>query len=154
MKFHDTAIGAVLIAFGIWVVATAWSFPKLTGQAIGPGTFPILLGTLCTLGGAIVALQGMARPAPLAMLHTGWRHPGRALAAVIAIGGAFLLALNFETIGFPLGGSLLMLAIYLSTGHRSLGPMMFSIAFVLTVHILLTRFLQVPLPSGLLKGLI
>ena len=154
MKFHDMAIGIVLAAFGIWVVATAWGFPKLTGQPIGPGTFPILLGALCTLGGAIIAIQGRTTGAPLAALHEGWQHPGRALAAIVAIGGSFLLALNFETIGFPLGGSLLMVSVYLASGHRNPGWIAFSILFVMSAHLLLTRVLQVPLPSGVLKGLL
>jgi len=152
MKFHDTAIGAALVVFGIWVTITAWGFPKLTGQPVGPGTFPILLGGLCTVGGAIIALQGLRTRAPIAVLHEGWRHPGRALAALVAIGGACVLAVTFETVGFPLGGSLLMVAIYLAAGYRNPGWIVFSIGFVTTVHILLTRFLHVPLPSGLLKG--
>lgn len=152
MKFHDTVIGVALVAFGIWVTFTAWGFPKLTGQPVGPGTFPILLGLLCTIGGAIIALRGLASGAPFAALHAGWRRPGRALAAIVAIGGALLLALTFETVGFPLGGGLLMVAIYLAAGYRNPGWIVFSVGFVTTVHILLTRFLQVPLPSGVLKG--
>ncbi|UOA29102.1 tripartite tricarboxylate transporter TctB family protein [Pseudosulfitobacter sp. DSM 107133] len=152
MKFHDTAIGAVLVVFGVWVTVTAWGFPKLTGQPVGPGTFPILLGGLCTIGGAVIALRGLGSGAPFAALHAGWRCPERALAAIVAIGGAFVLALTFETVGFPLGGSLLMVAIYLAAGYRNPGWIVFSVGFVTTVHLLLTRFLQVPLPSGVLKG--
>lgn len=154
MKIHDTIIGTVLVLFGLWVAVTAWGFPKLTGQPIGPGTFPILLGSLCALGGAVIALQGRASGPTLVVLHEGWSRRGHALAALVAVGGSFLLALNFETVGFPLGGSLLMIATYLASGHRNPGWIAFSVLFVLAAHLLLTRFLQVPLPSGVLRGLI
>lgn len=81
MKFHDSVIGAVLIALGLWIAWTASGFPKLTGQPIGPGTFPVVLGGLCVLGGAGIGLQGLRNRGPILQVHpagaglTGWRPP-------------------------------------------------------------------------------
>ena len=155
MKFHDTLVGAVLVAFGLWVVVTARGFPQLTGQMIGPGTFPTALGVLCALGGAALAVQGLRTArVPLFALEPGWRRPDRAAAAFVAVAGTGLLAATFETVGFPLGGSLLLAAIFIAAGLRHPGWTALSAAFVLGVHLLLTRLLYVPLPAGLLRGIL
>lgn len=154
MKFHDTAIGLALMAFGLWIVWTARSFPQLTGQPIGAGTFPIVLGSLCAIGGLLLALQALRTRAPLAEAHPAWALRDRQLTALVMIGGALLLALTFERVGFPIGGSLLLIALFLASGHRHWGWMVLSVVFVVSVHILLTRFLLVPLPSGILKGVL
>ena len=152
MKFHDGLISAALIALGLWMVWTASGFPKLTGQPIGPGTFPVVLGTLCALGGAAIGVQGLRGGGPLLALHAGWRKSDRPLTATVMIAGTALLAITFEDIGFPLGGSLLLSALFLASGKRHPVWIMVAIGFVCAVHILLTRFLHVPLPSGVLKG--
>jgi len=153
MKFHDSAIGAVLLAVGLWIVWTASSFPQLTGQPIGPGTFPVVLGTLCALGGVGIGLQGLRSGGPLARLQPGWRRKDRIATALVMIAGTAILATTFEDIGFPLGGSLLLAGLFYASGKRR--PVWFFVAvgFVFVVHVLLTRFLHVPLPAGLLKGL-
>ena len=154
MKFSDKLVGVALVAFGLWVLLTARGFPQLPGQMIGPGTFPTLLGSLCALGGLGIAVQGFRASAPMVALHPGWRRPDRALAALVAVGGTALFAANFEWIGFPLGGALLLSAVYAAAGLRSPRWILLSVAFVLAVHLLMTRLLYVPLPAGLLKGLL
>lgn len=154
MKFHDSAIGAVLVVFGAWIVISAAGFPRLTGQPIGPGTFPVILGSLCALGGAALCLTGLLRgPRALIEVHPGWRQPDRLATAGLMIGGTAVLAAAFEDIGFPLGGSLLLAALFLASGRRHPLWLVLAVGFVCAVHLLLTRFLQVPLPTGPLKAL-
>lgn len=152
MKIHDSVIGAVLVMFGAWVALTASGFPRLTGQPIGPGTFPVVLGTLCALGGAVMVVAGLRSGAAIAALHPGWRRPDRLLTALVMIVGTGVLAAQFETVGFPLGGSLLLAVFFLVSGKRHPVWIAVAVVFVCLVHVLLTRFLQVPLPPGVLKG--
>lgn len=154
MKFHDSVIGAVLIAFGLWIAWTASGFPKLTGQPIGPGTFPVVLGGLCVLGGAGIGLQGLRNRGPILQVHPGWRRPDRLAAAIVMIAGTALLAIWFEDIGFPLGGSLLLTALFVVSGKRNPAWSLLAVGFVCTVYLLLTRLLHVPLPAGMLKGML
>ena len=154
MKFHDGIVGGVLFVFGLWVALTATSFPQLTGQPIGPGTFPIALGSLCALGGLAIGMMGLrGRGVPLAQIHPGWWQGNRQAAAFVMIAGTAILAATFESVGLPLGGSLLLAALFLVSGKSNPVWIGVAVVFVVSVHLLLTRFLQVPLPAGVLKGM-
>jgi hypothetical protein len=89
---------------------------------------------------------------PLAQVHPGWRQGNRQAAAILMLAGTVLLAATFENVGLPLGGSLLLATLFLASGKRHPVWIAVAVGFVFTVHILLTQFLQVPLPAGVLKG--
>lgn len=155
MKIHDSVIGALLFAFGLWVLTTALGYPRMPGQSIGPGTFPSALGVLFMLGGLALAVTGArARNTRWLVLEGGWREPGRLAAALLATAGVILFALTFERVGFPLGGFVLVSALFLLSGYRNPAWIGVSAVFVLVLHLLMTRMLYVPLPAGLLKGLL
>jgi putative tricarboxylic transport membrane protein len=153
MKIHDSLIGAVLFAFGLWVLITALGYPRMSGQSIGPGTFPSVLGSLFMLGGVALAVTGLrAHSATWVTIDDGWKHPGRRAAALLATAGVVLFALTFESVGFPIGGFILVAALFLLCGYRNPAWIGVSAVFVLALHLLMTRLLYVPLPAGLLKG--
>jgi len=155
MKIHDSLIGALLFAFGLWVLTTAQGYPRMPGQSIGPGTFPSVLGVLFMLGGLALAVTGLRMRNPRwLVLEGGWREPGRLAAALLATAGVILFALTFERGGFPLGGFVLVSALFLLAGYRNPVWIGVSAVFVLVLHLLMTRMLYVPLPAGLLKGLL
>ncbi|MGC4410134.1 MULTISPECIES: tripartite tricarboxylate transporter TctB family protein [Rhizobium] len=155
MKFHDSIIGLLLVAFGGWVLWQAQGFPDMPGQIIGPATFPTLLGCLCLLGGLMLIWEGRkASPHALISLHDGWRIGSRITCVAVAILGTLLLAVTFEQVGFPVGGTLLLSALFLSAGLTHPKWIGVSAVFVLTVHLVMTRLLYVPLPSGFVKGLL
>lgn len=153
MKLHDTLVGVLLIALGAYVLVVSSGFPRMPGQIIGPGTMPTVLGVALLLGGASIGVSGWRR-APLIVLHEGWRRRDRQIAALVAVGGVGFLAYGFETLGFPLGGFLLLAAIFLAAGMWHPGWLLLSATFVLVVHLGMTRLLYVPLPAGLLDGVL
>lgn len=155
MKIHDSLIGALLFALGLWVLITAWAYPQMQGQSIGPGTFPSVLGALFMAGGVLLAVSGL-RTQGMKLIHIdpGWRHPNRLAAALIATAGVVLFSLGFETIGFPVAGFVLLTALFFLSGYRGLTWVLVSATFVLAVHLLMTRLLYVPLPAGILKGIL
>ena len=155
MKVHDSLIGAVLIAFGLWVLVTAWGYPQMPGQSIGPGTFPSVLGALFIASGILLVISGLReRGARLIQIDPGWRYPARFAAAILATAGVAAFAMVFETIGFPLGSFLLLAALFIFSGYRNPIWIVVSAGFVLAVHLAMTRLLYVPLPAGLLKGIL
>ncbi|WP_165223114.1 tripartite tricarboxylate transporter TctB family protein [Affinirhizobium pseudoryzae] len=155
MKLHDSLIGLLLIAFGGWVLWQAQSFPAMPGQMIGPSTFPTLLGGLCALGGLLLVWQGrrISRD-ELVCIHEGWRIGSRVACVAVAVFGTLLLGVTFETVGFPVGGTLLLSALFYAAGLHRARWIAVSAIFVLTVHLVMTRLLYVPLPSGFVKGLL
>jgi putative tricarboxylic transport membrane protein len=155
MKVHDSLIGVLLFAFGLWVLTTAQGYPQMPGQSIGPGTFPSVLGALFMGGGVLLVIAGLReRSAGLVIVDPGWRYPARFAAAILATAGAVVFAMVFETVGFPLGGFVLLTALFILSGYRNLTWIAVSAVFVLAVHLTMTRLLYVPLPAGLLKGIL
>ncbi|MHA6689889.1 tripartite tricarboxylate transporter TctB family protein [Devosia sp. A449] len=149
MRIHDGLLGLVFIALGITTVWQAASFPGMPGQAIGPGTFPMVFGGIFILGGLIISGKGlMAGAGRLVQFDEGWRHPKRAIAAGIAILGSLLLAIFFEQIGFIIGGSVILIALYWVQGYRSLVWIAVSLGFVGVVYYAMAKLLLVPLPTG------
>lgn len=155
MKLHDSLIGLLLIAFGGWVVWRAQGFPAMPGQSIGPSTFPVMLGSLCALGGLLLVWHGrQTSRGELLSVHEGWRIGSRVACVAVAVFGTLLLGVTFETVGFPIGGTLLLSALFYAAGLHRLRWIAVSAIFVLTMHLVMTRLLYVPLPSGFMKGLL
>lgn len=149
MRIHDGLLGLLFIVLGIAVVVQAIGFPGMPGQAIGPGTFPTLFGTLFIIGGLIIGWQGIRSGAmPLIKLNEGWAHKDRALAAAIAIFGTLILAIYFEQIGFIIGAAVLLLAMYWVQGFRKPIWIGVTLAFVASVYYGMAKLLLVPLPAG------
>lgn len=149
MRIHDGLLGLLFIVLGACVIWQAASFPSMPGQAIGPGTFPLVFGVMFVIGGAIIGraglLAGMGR---LATFNEGWRHRDRALAAFVAVIGTLVLAFFFEQIGFLIGGAVLLIALYMLLGHRSPRWIVVSLVFVGAVYYGMAKLLLVPLPTG------
>ena len=155
MRIHDSLIGALFVLFGGWVLFVALGFPDMPGQSIGPGTFPSILGVVFLLGGAALIVTGRMRgERTLADPNAGWRKPHRLMAAGLATVGVLALALGFETVGFPLGASILMYALFFLEGYRRPQWLALCVVFAVGLHVLMTRFLLVPLPAGLLEGIL
>lgn len=149
MRIHDSLIGLFFIVLGIAVIWQAYSFPVMPGQAIGPGTFPLVFGIVFVVGGLIVGRTGLATAgSQIVAFNEGWRHRNRALAAAIAILGTFVLGVFFEEIGFVIGGAVLIVALYVVQGHRSPLWLAVSLIFIALVYYSMAKLLLVPLPLG------
>lgn len=148
MRIHDGLLGLFFILLGLYVVWQASSFPSMPGQAIGPGTFPVVFGVLFILGGLIIGRTGvMAGMGRLVVFNEGWRHGERALAAAVAIIGTLVLAMFFEQIGYIIGAAVLLITLYMLLGHRSPLWIGVSVVFVGATYYGMAKLL-VPLPAG------
>ncbi|RDE10150.1 tripartite tricarboxylate transporter TctB family protein [Pelagibacterium lacus] len=149
MRIHDSLIGLFFVVLGAYVLFEASRFPGMPGQAIGPGSFPMLFGALFVIGGLIIARQGIAEGfGKLVVLNEGWLVPSRAIAVVVSVFGTILLAAFFSQIGFLIGGVLLLVTLFMLLGHRSLLWVAVAVGFVFGIYFLMSRLLLVPLPAG------
>lgn len=152
MRIHDTIIGVFLMLLGGYILWQASGFPQMPGQAIGPASFPTVLALGFLGGGAIVAIKGWrSRQARRwVVLEKGWTEANRLIPVLVALIGTVLLAGLFEQIGFLVGGSLLLVALYFTLGYRSVKWCVVSVAFIGAVYYGMAKVLLVPLPLGIL----
>ncbi|MEV7647366.1 tripartite tricarboxylate transporter TctB family protein [Arthrobacter sp. NPDC089319] len=156
----DVIAGGVVAAVGVAYTIVALQTPAANSSAsvIGPAIVPTLLGVLLALGGAAVAIGGLRlRPAEGKADPAGTTEPaqsgGLRLWVTIAIFGAYVLA--FIPVGYLLStiAFLMGLATYFSpTKWKS--NLIFAISFPLIVFVMFEYLLRVPLPQGLLSGVL
>jgi len=82
----DLIAGAVFVAFGLAFAITAWSYDIGTALRMGPGYFPILLGSLLVLLGVGIAIEGRLRGAAPPAGPIPWRAIILLTAAVLFFG--------------------------------------------------------------------
>ena len=153
--------GLLFVGIGIATVAGAILLPMGTTRLPGPGALPLGLGVSLLVLGAVLALSGPAKKpagAPTAVEPAGsdtsapdaFGHWRVALAAALIL--AFVAAL--PVIGFPLGGSILMIALYGLGAERPFGayPIVAGVLTAIIAHVLFVVILGVPMPAGRVWG--
>ncbi|EMY34858.1 hypothetical protein D477_007449 [Arthrobacter crystallopoietes BAB-32] len=153
-KPADTVAGAVVAGVGAAYTIVALQTPPDPSSAsvIGPAVFPTLLGVLLVLGGVAVAIGGLrlrpARAKAEPAQNGGWR-----LWVTVAIFGAYVIA--FIPVGYLLStvAFLMGVASYFSP-HKWKSNLIFAIVFPLIVLVVFEYLLRVPLPEGLLAGVL
>ncbi|MGM0929981.1 MAG: tripartite tricarboxylate transporter TctB family protein [Actinomycetota bacterium] len=150
----DIIAGAVVGGVGVAYTIVALQTPQASSSAsvIGPAVFPTLLGVLLALGGAAVAIGGW-RLRPAEAKTEPAQSGGLRLWVTIAIFGAYVLA--FIPVGYLLStvAFLMGLATYFSPAKWK-SNLIFAISFPLIVFVLFEYLLRVPLPQGLLAGVL
>jgi putative tricarboxylic transport membrane protein len=143
-------VGVVGVAYTLVALQT----PPASSSAsvVGPAVFPTLLGVLLALGGAAVALGGL-RLRPAEATTEPAQSGGLRLWVTIAIFGAYVLA--FIPVGYLLStvAFLMGIASYFSPDKWK-SNLIFAISFPLTVFVMFEYLLRVPLPQGLLSGVL
>ena len=85
----DTVGGFLLLVLGVWAAAQGSAYQVGTLHNMGPGFFPLSLGVVLALLGAIMIGSGVARPASDAVPRR--RPEWRGWACLCAAIGAFML---------------------------------------------------------------
>lgn len=160
MRITDGLSGLVFILLGLTMIVIAAGFPDFPGQPYGADLLPTLLGMGLILAGAGLAVRdalarrASAQRAPLASLDDDLRSP-RALLAVAAVLGLVVgQILLGRSIGY-LPVSVVGLAILLLVlGIRPVLAVAVAIATTIACWWVFVDVLRVPLPRGLLNGVL
>lgn len=144
----DIGSGAVLVAFGAFVLYQGLQLDFYADGVPGPGFFPSLLAIALVVCGAVLVLTRLRAPRQSAgefRLPARWQ-VRRSLGLWAVVLTASLLA---GVIGFPLA-MLLLVAVTLLVieGRRRIGSVVTIIAIPLLAWLLFASLLQVPLPAG------
>ena len=157
MRVNDAVSGAVFIALAIALIVTAMGFPTLHGQPYGAALFPTVIGAGLAICGAILILRGLSpagRRQPVATIDPALRVPRNAVSTLLIIGAVLLYILLADWIGYIPIAFALLLGLFLWFGVRPLNGLIIAALFVAISFWFFAVMLRVPLPRGLLTGIV
>jgi putative tricarboxylic transport membrane protein len=169
MKLSDALSGALFIILGLFMLWQASLFPVFSGQPYGAELLPSILGGAFVLGGGGLILRDLARRRAASANGAGnngigsdaWisvipelqtRSGIAALAAVLAyILGQVWIA---PMLGFTLVSIVTLTVLFAVLNIRLWVALLLGVAASLACWFLFAELLRVPLPRGLLGGVI
>jgi putative tricarboxylic transport membrane protein len=143
----DRILGVALATLGAAAIWAAQSLEVLfLGDPVGPKPFPTAAGVVLLVSGVLVAL----RPgAPVA-----WPTPARLGAIALAAAALASYALLMRPLGFVLATALAVSVSSAVFGARLWAAGLLGLAVGTALFLLFDRVLEIPLPHGLLAGLL
>lgn len=160
MRFNDAIVGCVLVIFAIAEIAYTQTFPSLFGQSYGPELFPRIIGFALIASGLLLVARGV-RQKRRAGSNSRWLELGpwvqqshHVVNLVLVLLSLLAYILFSEYLGFiPL--SMLILTVLLYRLGSSIFVSLLIAAFTTAaLQLLFAKLLLVPLPAGLLLGLV
>lgn len=154
-RSSDVVAGAVVAVFGVAYALFATQIPPdpSTASILGPGVVPLLLGILLAVGGAVLALTGLRLRPAAASDEAARGGGGRKLWITLAIFGVYVIA--FIPVGYLLSTAAFLMGLtsYFSpkTWRSNIA---YAVLFSAAVYVMFEYALRVPLPEGLLSGIL
>jgi putative tricarboxylic transport membrane protein len=150
----DAIAGVVLALVGSFAYVTARSFPHLSGGYPGPGLFPQVLGAVLAAAGVALVVGAVAgRRPPAPRPPGGGSRRGRLSALGVVAAVVFFLA-TVHSLGFVVVSVLILAGLMAALGVPARWNAPVSLAVTAALYILFARILRVPLPEGILRGLL
>ena len=158
MKVSDLLLGLASVVFGLAVLGYGVALPPMPGQRYGAGLFPILLGASFALCGALVAHKGWRERrdarVPLVALDD-WARDRYLVGNLLVVLGLILVYVLFsERIGFIPLSIAILIALFLRLKVPPVRSVVIALAATAFIYVAFGRFLRVPLPRGLLEGIV
>lgn len=157
MRANDAVNGLILIVLSVAMFALTSTFPDFPGQPHGPALFPrILAALLVVCGGLLIwrgrdARRGGARWVEMAP----WtRDPWRVGSFFLMLVSLLAYILFAETVGFIPVAFVMLLAMFLWFGVRTITAVITAVVATLVVHWFFATMLRVPLPRGWLDRIL
>lgn len=160
MQFNDAVIGAVLLVFAIAEISYTTTFPSLHGQAYGPNLFPVLIGIGLGGCGLILIMRGLwarkhSTDGPWWFKAGAWAENPSALTNLLLVVLCMLVYILFsQKIGFILLSLATVFLLLHRLGSSPTVAVLIAVCTTALLQFLFARILLVPLPPGLLKGLV
>jgi len=162
VKVNDAISGAVLVVFAVAEIAYTRTFPSLHGQSYGPDLFPTLIGIGLAGCGVLLIIRGLlSRRDPSLANSSKWIDSSNIAMskharfnALLIILFLFLYIFFSDVIGFiPLSLCTISFLLY-RLGSSIAVSIIIAIVATAVIQLLFAKILLVPLPAGLLQGLV
>ncbi len=156
---YQNLFAAVFLAVGVGYEAMALSMPLGGFGSPGPGLFPMLVGGALIATAAACLVQNLCSAAPAAasidqsdQAAEGRIEHGKAWLLVAAL---ILYVAALKPIGFPVALTLLLMASVRIFGYANwLRNFAMSLLMTIIAYVVFIVWLKVPLPLGILAGLL
>lgn len=152
MRLPDFWTGAVFAALGITIAVMANGLHAPAGAA-SPRLFPLIIGSLMAVMGSAIALRGLAQG--IGIERPDWLGDRRRMALIaylpVAIAAFAILAPDYGTIAVAVPIVAIHCLIY---GLPLLGALGMGIFAGGLIPLAFTRLLGIPLPHGIIEGLL
>ncbi len=157
ISFPDLAMALSILALGGVLLAATLKIPFGINAYVGPRVFPLIVSTGITLLGALLSIAAFRgdRAEPAAEEDTDPDAPVNIKAVALILGcfliGAFLL----PSAGFVIGTAIMYFGVAVAFNERRYGLVIIvSLVVALITYVAFTRGLAIPLPAGILKGIL
>lgn len=154
MRLNDALLGALLLGFAAWVWWLTGFFPAFPGQDYGPSLFPRMLAAGIALCAALLVLRGLRARAPLLQVDPWVREPARLLSFLLLPGAALAYLLLSERLGFIPTAFAILVLLSLWFRARPVVAVPVAAGMTLLVHWFFAGLMRVPLPRGLMDGVL
>lgn len=154
MRFSDLILGLLLLAGAAVLFAAAATLPPIPGQNYGADAFPLLTAAGLAACGLILSV-GSVRAGPFPLVRATWiEEPGAGLRAGATIALVIADIVLAPLIGFVPAATLVLTGLFLLLRIHPLKAVAIAAAAAVATYLAFSLLLRVPLPRGLVEGLL
>jgi putative tricarboxylic transport membrane protein len=156
MKLHDSILAATFLALAIAVVVGAQAFPPSPGQVVGPALFPTAVGICLGTSSAILLVRSLAVSGPKVWFSASpdLRRRRTLLGFLITIAAVIFYLAASESLGFLPCSVLILIVLFAAYGVKLRFGVPLALVASLAIYAAFSRLLAVPLPPGILEGVL
>lgn len=158
MQIADSVLGALFALLGAYMLYAASGFPSFPGQPYGAALLPTLLGMAFIVCGMLLALRDLrvrrlGGAITLFAIQPALRDPRGAISGAMVIAVVLAQIVLGDQIGFIPISVVMLMAIFLWFRVRILTALFFAVLGTGVCWWLFSFVLKVPLPRGILDGI-
>jgi putative tricarboxylic transport membrane protein len=157
LRVNDAVSGALFILLAVALISISSTFPALPGQPYGAALFPTVIGAGFAICGVLLVVRGLStagRKQAAFALDPDLRDPRNAISLLMVVGAVVLYIVLADWVGFIPIAFVLLLGMFLWLGARVLPALVTAALFTGATFWFFANILRVPLPRGLLTGII
>lgn len=159
MQIADSVLGAVFALLGAYMLYAASGFPSFPGQPYGAALLPTLLGVAFIVCGLLLALRDWrarrrGNPVTWFAIQPALRDPRGAISGALIVAVVLSQILFGELVGFIPISLVMLTVVFLWFRVRILTALFFAVLGTGVSWWLFSFVLKVPLPRGILDGIL